>query len=369
MSLASPRPNFDFASVVLDWYDREGRKHLPWQQQVSPYRVWVSEIMLQQTQVGTVIPYFERFMQRFPDIHSLASAPQDEVLHLWTGLGYYARARNLHTCAQRIVNEFDGQFPADVEQLQSLPGIGRSTAGAIASLAMGLSAPILDGNVKRVLARCFAVDGWPGQTSVHQRLWQLAEQLTPKQVCPQYTQAMMDLGSIICTRSKPTCGSCPLQSACIARAQGNLVDYPGRKPRREKPVKAVQLAMIRNPLGEWLLEQRPRTGIWGGLWSFPELAPEIDPRQWCEERWRLPVQRCEVRDGFRHSFSHYHLDITPVELQLQGEPRQVGERAQRWYDVDNPASIGLAAPVKQLLENLQDSAEQFTPSPIGGDFA
>ena len=353
MTRHNPESAPDFAAAVLDWFDIRGRKHLPWQQNVTTYRVWVSEIMLQQTQVSTVIPYFERFMQRFPSVEALAEADLDEVLHLWTGLGYYARARNLHACAAVVMSQHRGEFPADLELLQSLPGIGRSTAGAIASLALGQRAPILDGNVKRVLARCFAVEGWPGQATTLSRLWQLAEQLTPPARCGGYTQAMMDLGSMVCTRTKPRCGECPLQGACIAYAQGNPIDYPAKKPKNDKPARAVQILMIRNPSGEWLLEQRPPSGIWGGLWSFPEIDPGVDAGDWCEQRWQMPVHECRSWDEFRHSFSHYHLDITPVEVLLPEHPRQVGERAQCWYDVFNPASIGLAAPVKQLLEKMR----------------
>ena len=223
-----------FSDAVLLWYEQHGRKHLPWQQQINPYRVWVSEIMLQQTQVSTVIPYFERFMQRFPDVHSLATSAQDEVLHLWTGLGYYARGRNLHACAKVIVSEYRGEFPRSVEQLATLPGIGRSTAAAIASISMGIHAPILDGNVKRVLTRCFAVSGWPGDGQVQKRLWSLAEELTPNHSSRQYTQAMMDLGATLCTRSKPACGICPLQPQCLGLKTGNPAQFPQQQAEKSQ---------------------------------------------------------------------------------------------------------------------------------------
>src|SRR5690606_6541720 len=210
----------DFAQRVLVWFDQHGRKHLPWQQGITPYRVWLSEIMLQQTQVATVIPYFERFIARFPDVQSLAAAPIDDVLHLWTGLGYYARARNLHRCAQTIVRDYGGEFPASVAALSELPGIGRSTAGALASIAHQQRAAILDGNVKRVLARHHAIDGWPGTTQTLSQLWQFAEQHTPDKRSDHYTQAMMDLGATVCTRSKPACDHCPVADSCIAYAQG-----------------------------------------------------------------------------------------------------------------------------------------------------
>ncbi len=343
----------DFSQRVLSWYDQHGRKDLPWQQGITPYRVWVSEIMLQQTQVTTVIPYFQRFMEHYPTVQALAAAAQDDVLHLWTGLGYYARARNLHKCAQQVVAEFGGAFPTSLETLQSLPGIGRSTAGAIASLSMGQKAAILDGNVKRVLARHYAIDGWPGTSSVLNRLWQVAEELTPDSRCNHYTQAMMDLGAMLCSRSRPDCSNCPLLDSCQAYHQGNPQAYPGKKPKKDKPVKAVQLLMLRNPAGEWLLEQRPATGIWGGLWSFPEVA--IDAKvvdHWQDLHGRaICVQ--ETWDSFRHTFSHYHLDITPVVADIDTSLTAIGERAVCWYDVHSPPALGLAAPVKLLLDKLR----------------
>jgi len=348
----------DFAPRVLRWFDQHGRTHLPWQQQVNPYRVWVSEIMLQQTQVATVIGYFERFMERFPTVSDLAAAPIDDVLHLWTGLGYYARARNLHKCAQRVVDEYAAEFPASVEALSDLPGIGRSTAGAIASLSMGLNAAILDGNVKRVLTRVFAVEGWPGQGKVLKDLWLIAEALTPQVRCDHYTQVMMDLGATLCTRSKPRCGDCPLQRECLAHAQGRATDFPNSKPKKAKPVKARQLLMLRNPAGELLLEQRPPTGIWGGLWSFPELGEGLDSVEELAQglTGRLPItgQLREQWDSFRHTFSHYHLDITPVLIDVESLPASVGEAAVCWYSLAAPPSLGLAAPVKSLLDKLRE---------------
>jgi len=342
-----------FARAVLRWFDRHGRKHLPWQHNINAYRVWLSEIMLQQTQVTTVIPYFERFMERFPTVEALAEAPVDEVLHLWTGLGYYARARNLHRCAQQVVSEHGGAFPRRVEALSDLPGIGRSTAGAIASIAYGEHAAILDGNVKRVLARHYAVPGWPGQTAVQNALWEYAEANTPKRRVGDYTQAMMDLGATLCTRTRPQCDQCPVNDSCIARAQGNPTDYPGKKPKKDKPVKAVQFLMLRNPTGDILLQQRPPQGIWGGLWGFPELALEDDARAYARDHYGEVVDR-EIWDSYRHTFSHYHLDITPVLLQLAREPYRVGERAQTWYRLDRPDALGLAAPVKKLLQQLAE---------------
>ncbi|MDK2776878.1 MAG: A/G-specific adenine glycosylase [Pseudomonadota bacterium] len=346
---------FSFSEAVLHWYHQHGRKDLPWQQHISPYRVWVSEIMLQQTQVTTVIPYFERFMQRFPDVQSLAAATQDEVLHLWTGLGYYARGRNLHACAQAVVRDFDGEFPRSVDALSSLPGIGRSTAAAIASISMGINAPILDGNVKRVLTRFFAVDGWPGETRVQKQLWQLAEQLTPAHSSREYTQAMMDMGATLCTRSKPACGICPLQPQCRGFATGRPVQFPHSKPKKEKPVRSTLLLMVRTPDGGYLLQQRPQQGIWGGLWSFPEAADAATAHTLLQSL--LPGARTED-DGewltpFRHTFSHYHLDIQPVIYRLTALPaavQEAGTSAVHWYNPDSPSTLGLAAPVKMLLQ-------------------
>ena len=343
----------DFAAAVVDWYHNFGRKHLPWQQGITPYRVWLSEIMLQQTQVTTVIPYFERFTSQYPDFQALADADIDDVLHLWTGLGYYARARNLHRCAQQVVADYDGEMPDSLDALEQLPGIGRSTAGAIVSLAFQRRAAILDGNVKRVLARCFAVEGWPGQTRVQKQLWQLAEQLTPENSPRQYTQAMMDLGATVCARSSPQCSHCPVVDRCLAHATGNEDQFPGRRPKKDKPVKQVQMLMLRNPGGDWLLEQRPPTGIWGGLWSFPELNIDLDVAQAATELMGCDVQLIEHWDSFRHTFSHYHLDISPVVLDVSAVPATVGERAIQWYNARLPSRLGLAAPVKALLDKLQ----------------
>lgn len=340
-----------FSAPVLKWFDKHGRKHLPWQQDISAYRVWLSEIMLQQTQVATVIPYFERFIARFPTVQSLAAAPIDEVLHLWTGLGYYARARNLHKCAQALVNQYAGEFPATVEALAELPGIGRSTAGAIVSIAFQKRAAILDGNVKRVLARYHAVDGWPGQLNVANQLWEIAEAYTPKARANHYTQAMMDLGATLCTRTKPKCEACPVRDGCIAFAQGNPQDYPGKKPKKTLPEKSLQLLMLRNPAGDFLLHQRPAQGIWGGLWSFPELAIDADAQQFAEDHYGKVID-VEEWDSYRHTFSHYHLDITPVLIQLAKSPRAIGEAATHWYNPHQPDALGLAAPVKKLLEKL-----------------
>ncbi len=342
----------DFSKRVLQWFEQHGRHDLPWQHHTTPYRVWVSEIMLQQTQVKTVIPYFDRFMEAFPTVENLADADEDQVLHLWTGLGYYARARNLHKAAKYVCEELNGQFPEEVNELCELPGIGRSTAGAIVSISYGKRAAILDGNVKRVLARYRSVEGWPGKTAVHNQLWEIAEQYTPFERSADFTQAMMDLGATLCTRSSPLCDSCPLHSDCSARSNGQQLNFPGKKPRKETPVKSTRFLMLRDIEGNLWLEKRPSSGIWGGLWCFPE-ASDLDETRWCIDRTGHPPAQIEPWPIFRHTFSHYHLDIEPLLVQLDFLPEQVMEAdRQLWYNVRQPPQIGLAAPVVGLLQQL-----------------
>ncbi len=339
----------DFSQRVLRWFDQHGRHDLPWQKDITPYRVWVSEIMLQQTQVATVIPYFERFLRSFPTVIDLAGADEDTVLHHWTGLGYYARARNLHAAAKTVVAEHGGEFPRSVEQLMTLKGIGRSTAGAIAAISMGLPASILDGNVKRVLARHRAIEGWPEQTAVRNKLWAIAEQLTPHRRTADYTQAMMDLGATLCVRSKPRCDECPLQSDCEAHALGLVKEIPGKKPKKAIPVKQTVFLIVEDGAGSVLLEKRPASGIWGSLYSFPESdtnhqLPASAPVMLSATTDALPV--------LRHTFSHFHLDITP--LRLHGSKLATTQESERWlwYPLDGSLKVGLAAPVDKLLRSL-----------------
>lgn len=346
----------DFSHRLLRWFDSHGRKDLPWQQQPTPYRVWVSEIMLQQTQVQTVIPYYRRFMQRFPTLQALAVASLDEVLHHWSGLGYYARARNLHKASQQIRDEFNGCLPERVEDLVQLPGIGRSTAGAILSLACGQRHAILDGNVKRVLARYHALEGWPGKTTILKQLWSLSEAVTPTRRVAEYNQAIMDLGATVCVRGRPACDTCPLHTGCEARQQGRQQMLPSPRPRRDLPIRAVQMLLLVNPDQEVFLEKRPATGIWGGLWSFPEFADHKALQSWCDQSNIRPASEAEIWPVVRHSFSHFHLDITPCCIKLPNPVGSVMEAGQGvWYNSLNSGALGLAAPVQRLLTRLQQS--------------
>jgi len=341
---------------LLAWYDHHGRKALPWKLKTSPYRVWVSEVMLQQTQVTTVIPYFERFMQRFPDITTLAAAELDEVLHLWTGLGYYARARNLHRAAREVVESHSGRFPEDLEQVLALPGIGRSTAGAILAQALGQRHPILDGNVKRVLCRLHAVEGWPGDPKVEVGLWRLAEAYTPRARLADYTQAIMDLGATLCRRGQPDCPACPFATECQARLEGRQAELPQRKPAREKPVKATRMLLLLNEKGEVLLQQRPPSGIWGGLWSLPECEPRARVKAWVRRELGLEVEESRKLPPLRHSFSHFHLEIQPLLATTRPAAEGVMEAgATVWYNSRQPDARGLAAPVVKLLQRLAEA--------------
>lgn len=343
----------EFPHAVVRWFADHGRKDLPWQQDPSPYRVWVSEIMLQQTQVATVTPYYQRFMKSFPDIQALADAPLDAVLHHWSGLGYYARARNLHQAAGIVRDQHDARFPTDFDSVVALPGIGRSTAGAILSLALGQAHAILDGNVKRVLARYFGIDGWPGKKATADRLWERAIENTPMESVGDYNQAMMDLGATLCVRSKPHCAACPLQPGCVAFRTDRITDFPGRKPKTVKPLR--QTCMLIARCGNTLfLERRPPSGIWGGLWSFPELSSKEDADQWCQRRLASRPQSIDQLDTIRHSFSHFDLDIVPIVVRIDEASSTVADDGDgHWYCLHNPSPLGLAAPVQKLMNSLQ----------------
>jgi A/G-specific adenine glycosylase len=307
--------------------------------------------MLQQTQVATVIPYFERFMARFPAISDLAAASVDEVLALWSGLGYYSRARNLHRAAVQIATQHGGVFPSELEQVLALPGIGRSTAGAILALSRNQRHPILDGNVRRVLARYHAIGGWPGEAEVERLLWQKAEEHTPAERVAHYTQAIMDLGATLCTRSRPRCGDCPQAAACAAHAAGEPLRYPAPRPRKTLPERRTTLLLVTNDRGEVLLEQRPPSGIWGGLWTLPELGDE-SVAQWCRRRG-LGAQEETAWPSLRHTFSHFHLDIAPRHVQVAAADSAVMEAAGAvWYKTELCDQLGLPAPIKRLLARL-----------------
>lgn len=343
----------NFAPRVLAWFDEFGRKSLPWQQNKTPYRVWISEIMLQQTQVTTVIPYYHKFMTSFPTVEALAAAEQDEVLAHWSGLGYYARARNMHKAAKMLVDELDSEFPQSVEGVCELPGIGRSTAAAILSISRGVQAAILDGNVKRVLARFHAVPTWPGEKKTENAMWELAEHYMPSERCGDYTQAMMDLGATLCTRSKPQCLICPLQADCLGRRSEDPVQFPIRKPKKAaKPEKSLQLLVLVNDDNQVLMEKRPQVGIWGGLWSLPELASEESVVLHVEQRFQTSTHTIAPLNAFRHTFSHYHLDIEPSRVVIDPIGAVFEPGKYQWFSLNEAFSLGLPAPVRSILDNM-----------------
>lgn len=342
----------DFATRLLKWFEVHGRKDLPWQQNATAYRVWVSEIMLQQTQVQTVIPYFNRFMRRFPDIAVLAGAQQDDVLACWSGLGYYARARNLHKAAQLICADHGGRFPQVIEDVVALPGIGRSTAGAILSLAMGQRHAILDGNVKRVLARHNAISGWPGTANVANQLWNVAVRNTPQSRVSEYTQAIMDFGATLCTRTRPLCTQCPVSADCDAFRLNRVEQYPGRKQKSSKPLRTTTM-ILASVAGQVYMERRPEAGIWGGLWSFPELG-EQSLQDWCDEELGGEATETLSWDVLRHSFSHYDLDIQPIVVRADSHASRVADDdTKTWHRLDAAPPGGVAAPVKKLIDRLK----------------
>lgn len=350
-----------FSARVLAWFDQYGRKDLPWQHDPTPYRVWVSEIMLQQTRVAAVIDYYGRFMARFPSLRSLAEAPLDDVLLQWSGLGYYARARNLHRAAQVLCESYDCAFPRDFDVIAQLPGIGRSTAGAIMALAFGDRHAILDGNVKRVLARFHEVEGWPGAPAVARELWALAESHTPDARVEQYTQAMMDLGATVCTRSRPRCEVCPLRRGCRARQAARTADLPAPKPRRALPVRRTRFLVLCNEQDAVLLERRPPSGIWGGLWSLPECPASEDVHAWCERTFGCRVDDYQTWSTMRHTFTHFHLDMVPLVARVSACGGGLMEGGNRvWYNSAQPDRLGLAAPVKRLLQTLQNTLQGAT---------
>jgi A/G-specific adenine glycosylase len=360
-----------FAAAVIDWQKAKGRHQLPWQGTRDAYRVWLSEIMLQQTQVAAVIPYYQRFLQRFRDLASLAAAPADEVMAHWSGLGYYSRARNLHRCAQRVCAEYGGAFPQDPALLEELPGIGRSTAAAIAAFSFGRRAAILDGNVKRVFCRYFGIEAYPGQRQTELALWQRAEVLLPMDGIESYTQGLMDLGATVCTRGKPACEACPLREGCVARATDRVAQLPLRKPKKLVPERhtAMLIALAGDRV---LLQQRPNHGIWGGLLSLPEFEPEPEPPQ---EKTSLATEAleqvlrrfgtaasCRRLARFSHTFTHFKLHVEPWLVTLDQRIDAVAQDEHVWHPLENIARAPLPAPVKKLLLQLRGGMGADTES-------
>jgi A/G-specific adenine glycosylase len=340
----------ELAPRLLAWFDAHGRHDFPWQRDRTPYSVWVSEIMLQQTQAGTVIPFYERFMRRFPTVAALAAAPRDDVLAHWAGLGYYARARNLWRAARIVMEQHGGELPTTFDALHALPGIGRSTAGAILAQAIGARWPILDGNVKRVLARYHAVAGWPGLPAVANELWRHAETHTPHERVGDYTQAIMDLGATLCARSRPACTVCPLASDCASCRAGTQALYPAPRPRRERAQRQVAVLVVRAPDGRVLLERRPASGIWGGLYSLPELPAEESAHEWCARRLGAAVAAERLLATIEHAFSHFDLDLNPRLLELAASPATIMDRDDwHWCRPGAKLDVGVPAPVAALL--------------------
>ena len=340
------------AAALIDWHAHAGRHDLPWQRDPTPYRVWVSEIMLQQTQVATVIPYYRRFLEHFPHVRAMAAAPVDEVLHLWSGLGYYARARNLHRAAVRIVAEHAGELPTCFAALAALPGIGRSTAGAILALTRGERLPILDGNARRVLARYFAVTGARGERTCEARLWELAERCTPEARIAAYTQAIMDLGATVCVRRRPLCAQCPLTTGCIARRTARQHELPSpRRPVLRPRRRAFMVVALANS-GSVLLERRPESGIWGGLWCLPEFTTASAAAAFVRDTLGVLEAVPQPLATLEHAFTHFDLSITPLLVPCTAARFLMEEGRALWYNLRQPARIGLPAPISSLLTRL-----------------
>ena len=352
----------DFAARVIAWQRVHGRHDLPWQQTRDPYRIWLSEVMLQQTQVATVIPYFLRFLERFPDVASLGAAELDEVLALWSGLGYYSRGRNLHAAAVRVAGELGGRFPTDRATLESLPGVGRSTAAAIAAFSGGAAEAILDGNVKRVLARHFAIEGHPAVSSVEKRLWTLAESLLPRSEVGAYTQGLMDLGATLCTRSRPRCGACPLADTCEAHRQGRETAFPSPRPKKVLPHRTTVMLVLTHE-EKILLARRPPSGIWGGLWSLPEFPTAAQARAYATSRAGRIVREFELLP-VEHGFSHYRLTILPLQCVAGDIAAGMEEPGWRWMRLEEALAASLPAPVRLIATRVDlEPAPSASPGP------
>jgi A/G-specific adenine glycosylase len=338
-----------FASALILWQRRGGRTGLPWQGTRDPYRIWLSEVMLQQTQVAAVIPYYARFLRRFPTVRALAKADEGEVLRLWSGLGYYARGRNLLLAAREI--ERRGKFPESAAEICELPGVGRSTAAAIAAFAFGERAAILDGNVKRVLARCYGVEGWPGERAVEAQLWALAERLLPKRGIETYTQALMDLGATVCTRGKPACEACPVRKHCIARKAGRIAAIPAPRPRRALPSRSATWLVLRHK-GEILLQRRPSMGLWGGLWTFPE-SSDANISSFCRENFGCEITATRRLEPLRHGFTHFNLRIQPVMCDVASVAPRAEAPGRMWLGVAEAQRAAVPSAVRKLLASLR----------------
>ncbi|MDP3087856.1 MAG: A/G-specific adenine glycosylase [Methylotenera sp.] len=346
---------YDFSNRLITWQNIHGRHDLPWQtksnQAPDPYAIWVSEIMLQQTQVAAVIGYYSKFMQRFPNISSLANATQDEVLQHWSGLGYYSRARNLHNAAVTIMHDYNGQFPQNFDAIQALSGIGRSTAAAIASFAFNQVQTILDGNVKRVLARHFLVEGWPSSPKVEKKLWGLAEKLLPEHGMVAYTQGLMDLGATICTRSKPKCSQCPISNSCEAYLQNRVHNLPTPKPRKTIPEKQTIMLILMHD-DKFLLEKRPPAGIWGSLWSFPETDTTLDLASLAHRLFNVVAEVLEPLPKFSHAFTHYKLHIQPQPLQVIKLLPHINENRYVWLNINDALDAAIPTPIRKILQSM-----------------
>jgi A/G-specific adenine glycosylase len=357
-------PGGGFAARLLAWFDVSGRHDLPWQHPRTAYRVWLSEIMLQQTQVRVVVPYFERFVAALPDLRTLAGAPLDDVLALWSGLGYYARARNLHAAARLCVERHGGELPRDPDALRALPGIGRSTAGAILAQAWGVRVAILDGNVKRVLCRYHGIEGWPGTPAVEKRLWTLAEAQLPRERLADYTQAQMDFGATLCTRHSPACVLCPLQTECIALRDGRVGELPTPKPGKPLPQRTAIVLLLQDRDGRVLLQRRPPTGVWAALWSLPEAEDHVGARRWFQVHVRGDYDAARPLDVIAHGFTHYRLDLSPLHwcdiaaadaVRDNDDPVSITGQALRWVAVEEFARLGIPAPIRKLLQTIRFS--------------
>jgi len=342
-----------FAARVTAWQRAQGRHGLPWQQDHDPYRIWLSEVMLQQTQVATVLPYYARFVERFPTVQSLAAAPLERVLECWSGLGYYRRAHHLHAAANVVMREHRGRFPADAATLATLPGIGRSTAAAIAAFARNERNPILDGNVKRVLARHRGVAGWSGEPRVQAMLWAVAATLLPDREADMraYTQGMMDVGATICTRSRTRCDVCPVAEDCVARSSGRIAELPAARPRRELPQRAITVLMLERD-GRILLERRPAVGIWSGLWSLPELSRETDVATHVSVHLRAEGGAPQRLPVLHHGFTHFALAIHPVRVTVVRWPLDARMPGAEWFDRHAAIAAAIPAPIRRLLRSV-----------------